>query len=193
MIFVQHRCNNSRLLKQVSPDSGVEIDLRLHDGEIVLAHDPRVRGELFSDWLKTYQHALLILNVKEDGLEGEIYELIMKHGIREYFFLDQPFPTLRKSIQEGYQSAIRVSEFEEFNYNPELLPPWLWLDSFSGDWSYLPLLLEKTKDFNIRTCLVSPELQGRDSASERMNLAEIIGKLEIDAICSKNRKYWKNE
>ena len=95
--------NKAKELSSVPSKHGVEIDLRVSEGEIILAHDPFASGELFELWLEEFCHGTLILNVKEDGLESRISEMLRSKGIVDYFFLDQPFPTLRKSALENRQ------------------------------------------------------------------------------------------
>ena len=51
MRIYEHRVNISDALKSVSTTHGVEIDIRTHGGNLILAHDPFVEGELFEDFL----------------------------------------------------------------------------------------------------------------------------------------------
>ena len=69
MIVVKHRVNKSKDLKKLSFKLGVEIDLRSHKNQIYLHHDPFKKGERFSKWIKNFNHKLIVLNVKEEGLE----------------------------------------------------------------------------------------------------------------------------
>lgn len=94
MKIIRHRVNSSKDLLKIPLEYGIEIDLRWsHDVGIYLSHDPNSPGEAFRDWLESYHHKTLILNVKEDGLEQEILELMNSFSISDYFFLDQPTPT----------------------------------------------------------------------------------------------------
>ena len=69
MIIVKHRVNTSKELKKTSPKFGIEIDLRSDKNQIYLHHDPFKKGEIFSRWIKNFKHKLIVLNVKEEGLE----------------------------------------------------------------------------------------------------------------------------
>ena len=63
--FCCHRINTIKELKEISIEYGIEIDLRDNvNGEIHLAHDPFILGELFEEYLKHYQHSFIILNIK---------------------------------------------------------------------------------------------------------------------------------
>ena len=61
--------------KKTPKKYGVEIDLRSENKKIYLHHDPFKKGTLFSEWLKYYNHKLIVLNVKEEGLEKHIIKL----------------------------------------------------------------------------------------------------------------------
>ena len=76
MILIKHRVNNSKELKKIDNNYGIEIDLRSKNKTIYLHHDPYKNGELFSKWIKYYNHKLLVLNVKEEGLENQIINMI---------------------------------------------------------------------------------------------------------------------
>ena len=160
-MIIRHRINSSEELSRVPSNHGVEIDLRLFEGEIILAHEPFTPGEELKVWLQNFHHGTLILNVKEDGLESCVVKMLKTMKIDDYFFLDQPFPTLRKSALANLPVALRLSE----NENPidinDLKIKWIWLDSFSGDWSFLGKHAEWLKKGEFKLCLVSPELQGR--------------------------------
>jgi len=193
MIMIQHRANRANELSRTDHLLGVEIDLRLVNGELTLAHDANMQGDLFSDWLKLYAHKLLVLNVKEDGLEDLILEEIDRVGVSDYFFLDQPMPTLVKSISKGLPVALRVSEYETCVAAASLNPKWLWLDSFTGNWSPLGEAISLAAQLGIKTCLVSPELQGRDPAREiPIIIGELFGALP-SAVCTKYSEMWNLE
>ena len=73
MIIIRHRRNLRRELEETSTDLGIEVDIRSRGSELVIHHEPFVQGELFEDWIESYAHRLLILNVKEEGLEDLLF------------------------------------------------------------------------------------------------------------------------
>lgn len=185
--------NERERLKLMNPMHGVEIDIRSHDGNLILAHDPFVEGELFAEWLQGWKGQPLILNVKEDSLEPAIMSLLASFLIEDYFFLDQNYPSIRRMIQNGITKvATRVSDYEDLGTAFASGSEWVWLDSFSGDWTYLLDVVPKILSNNQKTCLVSPELQRADSQDEFERLREIIkkGNLNITAVCTKNPGKW---
>ncbi len=162
-------------------------------GEIVLSHNPFEGGDKFKMWLDHFQHKTLILNVKEDGLEDLIVGMLSDRGISDYFFLDQPFPTLRKSLIARLPAALRLSEYENPINLEDLQPDWVWLDSFTGNWSYLEKHSGWLSSGKVKLCIVSPELQGRLRAHEAQSIIDLMGKLNlrIDAVCTKFPDVWE--
>ncbi len=162
-------------------------------GDLILAHNPFENGDKFVKWLEHFHHQTIILNVKEDGLECEIVELLRDKGISDYFFLDQPFPTVRKSALAGIRTSIRLSEYENPPNLNDLPVNWLWLDCYSGNWDYLARHSEILQNSELKTCVVSPELQGREIDSEPQRISEIFKNLEIslDAVCTKSPERWQ--
>src|SRR4051794_33599030 len=113
MKLIAHRKNTLAELQASDPRYGVEVDIRSEGQRLVMHHDPFAGGESFDAWVAAYRHGTLILNVKEEGLEARLIELMTRHGIEDYFFLDQSFPFLVKWSKAGVRRcAVRVSEFE---------------------------------------------------------------------------------
>ena len=161
--------------------------------ELILNHEPYLDGEKIENFLKNYNHQFLILNVKEEGLEKRLIELMKSFKIRNYFFLDQSFPFLIKTTKSGEnRSAVRFSEYESINTVLSLsnIVKWVWVDFFTkfplDHKNYLKL---KESRFNI--CLVSPELQGHDK-EKIVNLQKelIKNKININAVCTKYPELW---
>jgi hypothetical protein len=193
MRIYEHRVNVSEALKSVNPTHGVEIDIRTYGGNLILAHDPFIEGELLTDWLQVWNGQPLILNVKEDALEPAIMSLLASYSIEDYFFLDQSYPSIRRMIQNGMTKvATRVSDYEDLVTALSSGSDWVWLDSFSGNWSYLIDVVPKISKNNQKTCLVSPELQRVGSQDELERLQQILSQsnLTITAVCTKTPGKW---
>ena len=194
MKIYNHRVNAKSTLQEIDPGFGVEIDLRTRLGSLILSHDPFMDGELFSDWLTCWRGQPLILNVKEDALENTILGVLSENNISDYFFLDQSYPSIRRVIGMGVTKvATRVSDFEDLSTALKSGSDWVWLDSFSGNWDYLPEAARMTTENGQKTCLVSPELQRVDSTSELTQLKELIfnNELQLTAVCTKKPESWK--
>jgi len=194
MKIYSHRVNTISALERIQPTYGVEIDLRTKGGNLILAHDPFVDGVLFSEWLKYWRGQSLILNVKEDALEPSILEHLLQFGITDFFFLDQSYPSIRRTINMGVTKvATRVSDFEGLETSLKSGSDWVWLDSFSGNWEYLGEAVPALNKNGQKTCLVSPELQRQDSAAELTSLQEFIKKsnFKIFSVCTKLPGKWE--
>jgi hypothetical protein len=191
-ILVQHRANEINTLNNLANHHGAEIDLRTKGDTIVVTHDLHSDGEPLSEWLKSYSHKLLVLNVKEDSLENEVYELLRKNSITEYFFLDQSFPTYIKSLNSNLISSMRVSEYELPKGNLGHTDTWIWLDNFTGQWDYDKNTVSFLKNSINRICLVSSELQGRQLVSEIQHIRDFFhrNQINLDAICTKETDLW---
>lgn len=161
MDFVIHRVNAIETLKTISPEYGVEIDLRAEGSRLVLNHDPYLGGTSFVDYLDAYCHGLLVLNIKETGIENDVLKLVRQKGIREFFLLDVEFPFIYHASRQGERAiALRYSEDEPIEtallYEGKV--DWLWIDTNTR----LPLTNEIVRSAQtFRTCLVCPERWGR--------------------------------
>jgi hypothetical protein len=195
MIFISHRRNTIEELKATPSEYGVEVDIRSNNGRLMIHHDALKEGEDFEGWLKHYHHKTLILNVKEEGLEDRLIELMQQHHITDYFFLDQSFPFLIKWARLGERnSAVRVSEFESIETALTLKGKidWVWVDCFN----YFPLSnsdAKRLQNAGFKLCLVSPELQGKPFDTEIPLLANLLHErsIKVDAICTKQPQTWR--
>ena len=193
MEIIIHRRNTLDDLKVTSKEFGIEVDIRSYKEKLILQHDPFIKGDYFEDWIKYYQHGTLILNVKEEGLENKIIDLLSINNINSFFFLDQSFPFIIKTLNSGENRlALRVSEFEsiETALNLKNKAQWIWVDIFSK----FPLSkyeYKKLKDAKFKLCLVSPELQKLN----HINIINLKSYLEeenilFDAVCTKKPELW---
>jgi hypothetical protein len=201
MKLISHRRNTIEELKATPTEYGIEVDIRSQHGngnvneQLIIHHDPLSAGEHFEAWLKHYRHSTLILNVKEEGLEARLIDLMKQYGIEDYFFLDQSFPFLIKWSELGERRcAVRVSEFESIETALALAGKvdWVWVDCFT----HFPLTANdamRLQSAGFKLCLVSPELQGRPAESEIPQLAALLREraIQVEAICTKKPELWK--
>jgi len=189
MLFICHRVNKVEDLRKIPFEYGVEVDVRDRDQNLILSHDPLSDGELFEEYLKDFNHALLVINIKSQHLEVKILEILNFYNIKNYFFLDSAFSSLVMLNSEDNNNisfAGRLSEYESIE-TIELsskLINWVWVDSFTrlgyGSDEY-----KRIRSLNKRICLTGPDLLGRPDDIKKFK--EEITKLEIlpDAICTK--------
>lgn len=195
--FIKHRVNKIIELKDVESEWGVEIDVRSDvsaKNSLHLSHEAWERGDDFRAWLTAFKNRKikgpLIVNTKEDGLEGAIIDILAAEKIENYFFLDTVVPTLvRWAVKTKNKNfAARLSTYENAAnaIRFEGLVDWVWADCFGGE----PLSEDIVKALKgrFKICLVSPELQGQshDTIPRFYDLVR-----HVDAICTKRPDLWK--
>ena len=195
-LIICHRINTVKKLNNIPSKYGVEIDVRSFNNKIILNHDPLKNGEILNSWLKKFKHNFLIVNIKEEGLEKYIKKNLNNNNIKKFFFLDQSFPFLIKTLNSNEKRcALRFSEFEDIKtiYNVKKKFNWLWVDYFSK----FPLnkrISLGLKKKNIKICIVSPELVKNVSNKKILNFKKSIEKkkIYIDAVCTRKPKIWES-
>ena len=192
MIIVKHRVNTIKDLKKTDKNFGIEIDLRSNQSDIYLHHDPFKKGELFNKWAKSFKHKILVLNVKEEGLEHKILKILKKNKIKKFFFHDQTFSSLLKNMIKTHVS-IRYSEYESLEKTNYLFKKikWIWIDNFN-EIKLEKKFYQKLKKNNVKICLVSPELVNVKRVKQIKKIISFLKKknFKIDAVCTKKPKLW---
>ena len=190
---ILHRVNTIKYLKKVPTEFGVEVDIRSFNNKVIISHEPLLNGIEFEEWINFYNHNFLILNIKEEGLEKYVLDILKKYKIRNFFFLDQSFPFLLKTINSGEKRcAIRISEFESIDsaYNLAGKIEWVWIDYFNK----FPLnhkdFLE-LKKLGYKICIVSPEIQGKENYEIKILINFLKeNKIIPDAVCTRELDLW---
>ncbi len=193
MEIIAHRINTINKLKNLNINLGVEVDIRSNEKNLIICHDPFSDYINFKDWLSFYNHGTLILNVKENGLEEELLKTMKWFKKENFFILDQSFPYLLNTINNGEnRCAVRLSEYESINTVLSLKDKlsWVWIDFFTKfpvDFEIYKIL----KKHNFKLCIVSPELQGHTN-SKCLELKNFIKSNEMyfDAVCTKKIRLW---
>ena len=193
MEYIAHRINTINELMNISPEHGVEIDLRDFGDRLILQHDPFKDGEDFEQFLNKYEHGTLILNIKSEGIEFKVKMLLKKYNIKNYFFLDSSFPMINLLSSSGEKKiALRFSEYEGVDtiINMKNKVNWVWVDCFT-EFPLNDKIYQILKN-KFKLCLVSPELQGY-SVSKIKEFTKYLNNYSFDAICTKRIDLWKNE
>ena len=188
MEIIAHRINTINQLKNLNTDLGVEVDIRSNGKNLIIGHDPFSEYINFKEWISFYNHGTLILNVKENGLEEELFKTMQSFNKR-ILILDQSFPYIIKTIKTGEKRCvIRLSEYESINTVLSLKGKlnWVWIDFFTK--FPIDLKIYKTlKRHKFKLCFVSSELQGHKH-SKCLELKNFIkaNNMQFDAVCTKN-------
>lgn len=196
MEIIYHRINTLNELEKIPYNTGVEIDIRDFQNNLILQHDPFIGGELLEPFLEKFgnRKGNLILNIKSERIEFKIKELLEKYKIENYFFLDSSFPMIVNLLKQNESKiALRYSEYEKedtiFNLAGKI--DWIWIDCFSK----IPgnsTIYKEFKKLGFKLCFVSPELQGQDYKIQQYKDYFIQNNIHIDAVCCKsyNCNYW---
>jgi hypothetical protein len=170
-LITLHRVNTIDALQKIDSRFGVEIDIRHNPatGRLYLNHDPGT-GDDFEEYIRvasTKNLPLIILNIKEAGIEKTVIETVATHKIRDWFLLDVEFPFIYKAAHAGVlglegRIAIRYSESEPIEQALLLAGKykWVWVDVNST----LPLdttSYKRLRDAGYKLALVCPERWGR--------------------------------
>lgn len=197
-LLVAHRRNTPAEVADTPAGLGIEMDIRSYGDRLVVTHEPFDPGVDLEEWLDAYDHAFLVANVKEEGLEQRVEAALAARGVQEWAYLDQSFPFLIRTLRRGEtRCMVRVSEYEAVQTALSLAPPlvprpqWVWLDSFTGELPPAPALAQLA-DAGCRVMLVSPELQGRDPEPEVAGIRQRLAAagLELAAVCTKRPSLW---
>lgn len=165
--YVAHRVNRLEKLEKVPHNVGAEVDIRIghpkgsHELGLVMSHDPRVEEISYEEFLQAYskEHKddLVVLNVKNTGIETQVLDMAKQYGLTDYFLLDVEPPYLYNATKKGVRDmAVRVSEYEPFEIldNFRGVADWAWIDTAT----ILPLNERHIELLSgYKTCLVCPE------------------------------------
>ena len=179
MEIISHRGYWNSLILKNSKESfensfkhgfGIETDLRDLDGQIIISHDMPLRSQS----LITFEELLLLrlkfldnnkklplaLNIKSDGLQNSVIEILKKFNIDDYFFFDMSIPDHSGYLIRQTNTFTRHSEYEKVPafYNKSI---GVWLDAFESLW-YDQAIIENHLSANKKISIVSFELHKRN-------------------------------
>ncbi len=161
MEIIIHRLNKIKDLKKTSKDFGAEIDIRTSGSNLILSHEPFIKGDKLKDYLENYNHKTLVLNIKEAGIEKDVLNLVNKNYIKSFFLLDVEMPYMYSATKKGQSNiAVRFSEYENIFLTKQFKNKlkWVWIDTVT----MLPIN-KKNKNIlkKFKSCIVCPERWGR--------------------------------
>ncbi len=144
---------------------GIETDVRDYKGKLVISHNVADENcPLFEDVLSIYREiksdGYLAINIKADGLQDMLEEILSKYKIDKYFVFDMSIPELVVYRARNINYFTRMSEYET---DPVLLDDAMgvWMDEWEKAWinnDSISRFLNKNKV----VAVISPEIHGRD-------------------------------
>lgn len=170
---------------------GTETDIRDYKGELVISHDIADEQSLsvsnFFEIYAKYDFSLpLALNIKADGLQTKLKELLDHFNITNYFVFDMSVPDGLGYIKQGINSLTRQSEYEQApSFYEEAYG--VWLDEFKTHWITKEIIENHLKNKK-QICIVSPDLHKRNYMNEWIHYKEIEKELDITnlLLCTDN-------
>lgn len=162
---------------------GTETDIRDYKGELIISHDIADNNcvsakELFSIYNKYDKSLPLALNVKADGLQIKLKELLEQYNIINYFVFDMSVPDGLVYLKQNIKTFTRESEYEKIpSFYDDAYG--VWLDEFQRHWINKEVIAEHSKN-NKQICIVSPDLHKRDYKNEWQHYKEIEKELGIN-------------
>lgn len=182
MQIIIHRVNSINKLKEIPKEFGVEIDVRGFGSRLILNHEPLTDGDNLEDYLKNFNHAFIIFNIKEAGIEQKVLDLAAKYNITNFFLLDVEPYYIHHATKAGIRNiALRFSENEPIEsalvYKGKA--DWLWIDIPTR----LPITAENAALLkHFKTCLVCPERWGRpEEITKYIKTLQTLG-VSLDAV-----------
>lgn len=196
MLKIAHRINDIATLRKTPTHLGIEMDIHAYGDKLTVHHDAFAQGADFDEWLASYNHRLLILNIKEEGIEKRVLEKVQQRGIRDFFLLDVTPPMMFKLARSGEsRMAIRMSACESASNALSMTGKveWVFIDAMEDNIA-LPITraeYEALKVAKFKLCMVSHELWGRDESHiAAMQKALQDSSIKLDAILTKRPDLW---
>jgi len=148
---------------------GVEVDLRDRDGRLVVSHD--IADETAADFEQlltslaeqpTCKVVPWALNIKADGLQRLVADIVDRFGLTGAFCFDMSVPDGLGYLKLNSHCQVYTRQ-SEFECNPAFYAEadGVWLDEFNSSWITNTIISGHYRQ-NKQVCVVSPELHGRD-------------------------------
>lgn len=162
---------------------GTETDIRDFKGELVISHDiadekcmsVKYMFEIYNKYDNTLS---LALNIKADGLQIKLKELLEAYKITNYFVFDMSVPDGLQYLKQNIKSFTRESEYETVpSFYDEAYG--VWLDEFQGHWINKEVIKTHIEN-NKQICIVSPDLHKREYKKEWQHYKQIEKELGIN-------------
>lgn len=145
---------------------GFETDIRDYQGELVISHNiADVSSIKVQEILEYYEKigsdVQLALNVKADGIQGLLEDLLKRYQLDNYFLFDMSVPELVVNCNRGLTFYTRHSDIEDTCVLYDKASG-VWLDSFfEDDWLTKDVIMRHLHN-NKPVCIVSPELHQKN-------------------------------
>ena len=186
-MIIAHRINTFEDIERIASDQGIEFDVRDSNGKCIVQHDAFWEGLDLEVFLEKAGNRFFIVNIKSEGIEDYVINLMDKYNYDNFFLLDCSFPKIKK-LSDSFERriAVRFSEFESIETVLSLQNKveWIWVDSFEK-LSLTKEIQEKLLKTGMKLCFVSPELQKQPEKIQSYIESLLTNNIFIDAVCCK--------
>lgn len=154
----------SALNRAVLAGYGIETDIRDYMGKLVISHNMADHGspsleQFFESCAKLGSNPTLALNVKADGIQGELVKLLNQYNIENYFMFDMSIPEMVVYKKNNMKFFTRHSDIEWQCVLYEDAEG-VWLDSFyEENWLTSEIVSGHLAEGK-NVCIISPEIHG---------------------------------
>ncbi len=194
ILKIAHRILNLEDYYKLPQKVGLEFDVHAYGDQLVVSHDAFRNGIKFEDFISKVKNRFLAINIKEEGIEKRVFDILSEKGCENFFLFDVSVPQIFR-LGKFYSKhlAFRLSQIEQINFKfCREYAEYLWIDTFDGSfWLNKDLILE-LKKLSFKLCFVSPELHNpplgnSDTFNKKLNAhISLLGK--NDMVCT---KYYK--
>ncbi len=150
---------------------GVELDIRDREQSLVISHDLPTRNSKRLESVlgalskhKNFKKAVFAFNIKSDGIEKGIVQLVRRFGIRKNSFVfDMSVPSMYVFCAyhgRHIHIATRLSDLERVPVLYERAA-WVWFDELAREWIHNKDILRQCSKKK-KVCIVSPDLHHRE-------------------------------
>ena len=193
-MIVSHRINTLKDLHSIPENQAIEFDVRDSNGKCIVSHDAFEEGLDLEVFLREAGNRFFIVNIKSEGIEERVLDLLKNINYDNFFLLDCSFPKIVQLAKKHERRiAVRFSEYESIETVLSLsdLVEWVWVDCFTK----FPLtkeIYQRIKNAGMKICLVSPDLQKQSEKIQEYIDICLMSDIFIDAVCCKfaNIPFW---
>ncbi len=160
ILKIAHRICNLEDYYKLPQEVGLEFDLHAYGNKIVVAHDAFCNGINFCEFISEVKDRFLAINIKEEGIEEMVFDILSKEMCKRFFLFDVSVPQIfRLGKKYSRNFAFRLSQIEQINLEfCRQYADFIWIDTFDGSFWLNKDLILKLKNLSFNLCFVSPEL-----------------------------------
>ena len=181
----------SALTRALESGFGVETDIRASDDDLIIQHDafPNKTKLKLKDFFDKYNtiksKGTLALNIKSDGIYGELQKLLKLYYINNYFVFDMSIPELIQYKKLQLNVFYRKSMIEDCCAVESKFHS-VWLDMNLNDKKFQHTLdsLYKLMNLHEKTIIVSPELHGLSTRQELFSIVKKVSDKGRLGVCT---------